>query len=47
MPAADKLKLGFKEKNDGIFYMLWKDFVDYFGMVDICRIDDNANYLNV
>ena len=27
--------------------MLWEDFVNYFGMVDICTIDDNANYLNV
>lgn len=27
--------------------MLWDDFVNYFGMVDICKIDDNANYLDV
>ena len=47
VPAADKQKIGFQEKHDGIFYMLWEDFVNYFGMVDICRIDDNANYLSV
>lgn len=27
--------------------MLWDDFVNYYGMVDLCRIDDNANYLSV
>ena len=27
--------------------MLWDDFVNYFGMVDICKIDDNANYVVV
>lgn len=25
--------------------MLWEDFVQYFGMVDICKINDNAHYL--
>ena len=27
--------------------MLWEDFVNYFGMVDICKINDDANYLCV
>lgn len=27
--------------------MLWEDFVNYFSMVDICRINDNANYISV
>ncbi len=25
--------------------MLWEDFVQFFSMVDICRINDNAHYL--
>ncbi len=24
--------------------MLWEDFVNFFAMIDICRINDNANY---
>ena len=47
IPASEKQNIGFQEKNDGIFYMLYEDFVNYFSMVDICRIDDNANYLSV
>lgn len=39
--------MNYKDKNDGIFFMLWEDFVNYFGMVDICKVDDNANYLDV
>ena len=27
--------------------MLWEDFVTYFGMVDICKVNDNANYISV
>lgn len=25
--------------------MLWEDFVSYFAMVDICKINDNAHYI--
>ena len=28
-----------------MFFILWDDFVKYFGMVDICKIDENAHYL--
>ena len=40
----DKDKLGNRLQNDGTFFMLWEDFVNYFAMVDICKINDNANY---
>lgn len=45
--AADRQKMGFSEKNDGIFFILWEDFVTYYDMVDICKINDNASYSNV
>lgn len=44
MNPIDKDKLGQKFENDGIFFMLWQDFVRYFAMIDICQINDNANY---
>jgi hypothetical protein len=24
--------------------MLWEDFLDYFQLVNICKVDDRANY---
>lgn len=39
--------MGHFKGNDGVFFMLWEDFVNYFDMVDICKIKDNANYFNV
>ena len=42
--AEDKLNLGYTNKNDGTFFMLWQDFDQFFVIVDICHIDDNANY---
>lgn len=47
VPPALKQKMNYKDKNDGIFFMLWEDFANYYGMVDICKIDDNANYIEV
>jgi|JI61114C2RNA_FD_contig_31_6222148_length_1306_multi_2_in_0_out_0_3 hypothetical protein len=44
MKSIDKDKLGQKFGNDGIFFMLWEDFVDYFKMINICKVNDNANY---
>lgn len=44
---ADRQRMGYQEGNDGTFFMLWDDFVNYFSMVDICTLDDNANYLCV
>jgi hypothetical protein len=26
--------------------MSWEDFLDYFVLVDVCKINDNAHYLN-
>jgi hypothetical protein len=40
----DKDRLGQKFQNDGTFFMLWEDFVDYFSMADICKINDNSHY---
>lgn len=47
IPPGDKQKMNYQQKNDGIFFMLWEDFVNYFSMVDVCTLDDNANYLSV
>jgi hypothetical protein len=44
MDQKDVEKLGHNLADDGIFFMLWNDFVRYFRMVDICWINDNANY---
>ena len=43
----DQLRLGYNVDttgDNGVFFMLWDDFSRYFVIVDICRIDDNANY---
>ncbi len=44
LKGFDRDNLGQKYGNDGIFFMLWEDFVDYFNMIDICKLNDNANY---
>lgn len=31
--------------NGGVFFMLWEDFQKYFALVDIARVNDNANYI--
>lgn len=36
--------MGHSLKDDGIFFMLWEDFAEYFVIVDICYINDNAHY---
>ena len=41
--AADRQRLGYKQNNDGVFFILWEDFVNYFFMVDICKVNDNAS----
>jgi hypothetical protein len=33
-------------ENDGVFFMLWEDFLNYFSMIDICKINDNSHYIN-
>lgn len=33
-----------KTNTDGVFFIMWEDFITYFQLVDICKIDDNANY---
>jgi hypothetical protein len=42
--SIDKKRLGYNQSNDGIFFMFWEDFLDYFIIVNICKIDDKANY---
>lgn len=27
--------------------MSWIDFLDYFVMIDICKVNDNAHYFNI
>ena len=46
MPPAEQQRLGHTNQNDGTFFMLYDDLVNYFVVADICKIDDNANYLN-
>ena len=36
--------MGYQDKNEGTFFMLYEDFVEYFFMVDICKLNDNSNY---
>lgn len=47
--ASDKQKLDYtddkrKTNVDGVFFVFWEDFIKYFQLVDICKINDNANY---
>lgn len=44
MSGGDKQRLGYSEKNDGIFFIFWEDFLNYFQIIDICKVDDEANY---
>jgi hypothetical protein len=46
MNPFDVDRLGHSFENDGTFFMLWEDFVQYFNMLDICRINDNAHYFS-
>jgi hypothetical protein len=41
---TDKQRLGFSEKNDGIFFILWEDFLNYFQIIDLGKVNDKANY---
>lgn len=41
---AEKRLLGYSEKNDGVFFMFWEDFLEYFQVINICKVDDKANY---
>jgi hypothetical protein len=43
----DKQMMGYGVKDDGIFFMTWDSFVNFFAMVDICKINDNACYSNL
>jgi hypothetical protein len=42
--TEDQFNLGYTNKDDGVFFMLWEDFDKFFVIIDICQIDDNANY---
>ena len=47
--AADKQALDYHDSKrnkdkDGVFFILWQDFLQYFSIVDICKINDNASY---
>jgi hypothetical protein len=41
---ADQDRLGYTNKDDGVFFMLWEDFDQFFVVVDLCHINDCANY---
>jgi hypothetical protein len=38
--------MGVSQPKDGTFFVLWEDLVNLFDMVDICKINDNANLSN-
>ena len=40
----DRKRLGHENKDDGVFFMFWEEFINYFQLVDICKIEDKANY---
>lgn len=47
--AADKQSLDYnddkrKTNTDGVFFILWEDFLAYHQLIEICKINDNANY---
>jgi hypothetical protein len=42
--SIDKTRLGYSEKNDGIFFIFWEDFICYFQIINVCKVDDKANY---
>jgi hypothetical protein len=42
--ALDYEDLKRKTNTDGIFFVFWEDFLSYFQLVDICKINDNAHY---
>lgn len=47
--ATDKQLLDYedisrKTEKDGIFFILWEDFLKYFQLVEICKLNDNAHY---
>jgi hypothetical protein len=33
-----------KDENDGLFWMLFEDFIRVFDTIDICKIDDKAKF---
>ena len=33
-----------KQDKDGVFFITWEDFLQYFQLVDICKLNDNAHY---
>lgn len=47
--ATDKHLLDYedasrKTEKDGVFFILWEDFIKYFQLIDICKLNDNAHY---
>ncbi len=39
--------MGLNYGDDGTFFILWEDFLKYFVILDICKINDNAHYYYV
>ena len=37
-------KIGFKAGNDGLFCMDFRDFINYFGSITMCLVNDNYFY---
>ena len=45
LSKTDRMRLDHTSTaDDGVFFMFWEEFLEYFQLVDLCKIDERANY---